>query len=182
MPSFYPRSSCRRFDELDQHILKLPNDHPIFRLSPTELDRIFSGMNSNGRRPIRVPSLFPVLASGPRLDRYNSWFIGFFVLEQCLKTMDIRDTPMLPPIANRGIRAEYLELLTQNPTTLRIWISPSTSSCLLHCQQSPLLGGRCIPHKMQTRGRIRYRSTSSFSRTIGCCVHLVGRSIGCVAQ
>lgn len=110
----------RRFDDLDDFIDDLDQSHPIFSLGKQQLDKIVYGMKTSRYRPIRVPSLFPLLDPPSFIDPYNAWMLGNCVVSQYLrKGVDIFDIPFIIDIGNRYIKTKHVNLLMSRPFELK---------------------------------------------------------------
>ena len=116
----------RRFDELEDAISKLPENHPLFSQSEEILEKIVFGLSRAQCRPIRVHSLVHLLKKNIKLDPYNSWLLGSSFIEQTLKSKEsIFDVPMLDQIANRLLDQKYLEPILQRPYELEKFCNPN---------------------------------------------------------
>jgi len=109
----------RRFDEVDEFILSLPCNHPLFSQSSYSLEKIVYGMNGSRFRPIRVHSLFFLIKPPEVIDPYNAWMLGNCVLDQFLcRGNKIFDFPELIDVGNRFIHPRHVDMLLEKPYEL----------------------------------------------------------------
>lgn len=104
--------TTKRFEEIDLYILKLPSDHPLFSLNLVQLEQIVYGMNVSPFRPIRVTTLFHFLKPVDKVDPYNSYLLGKYVVQQYIDDgVEICDIPNIIPIANRYLCSAHVSKL-----------------------------------------------------------------------
>ena len=109
----------RRFDEVEDYIKGLPEDHKLFRVSVPELEKIVYGMNTCTYRPIRVRSLAHLVRIPDYVDPFNAWMLANqYVDHQLAKGVDISDIPSIAAIANRYVPARRVDLLLAKPFEL----------------------------------------------------------------
>jgi len=109
----------QRFDEVDEYILSLDKDHPIFSLEEQKIDQIVFGMNRSKNRPIRVYSLFHYLKNIDNVDPYNAWILGKYSIGLFLNNgLDIYEIPHITAIGNRYVKGKHSNNLISRPYEL----------------------------------------------------------------
>jgi len=114
------------FELLEQRICSLNDDHPLFNLSQSQLEKIVFGLNSSRNRPIRVHSLMHLFEKEFILDPYNAWLLSNAYVDQYLKkTSDIFRVPMIDQIANRYLNPKFIKYILEKPYDLEKFCNPS---------------------------------------------------------
>lgn len=108
------------FPEIDEFIMNLPKNHPLFDLDKEYMMKIVYG-ESPQFPLIRSTSAIPFILPIDHLDPYNAWILSTRFVDQYKD--DIFKTPMLTAIFNRNVKQEFLPQLMKSPETFTDFVN-----------------------------------------------------------
>ena len=125
----------RRFDEVEDYIKTLPEDHKLFQVSVPELEKVVYGMNTCQYRPIRVRSLAHLVGIPEYVDPFNAWMLAHKYLDhQLAQGVEISDIPSIDAICNRFVPARCVDLILANSACMAASCAiMSCSFCAFSC-------------------------------------------------